>query len=575
MSVGPGGVLIHSENISKYTLFGDYEDSDEFVRSFPEGPITFGDNENFPFPALFTGSKEKGCGLVDGVLSQDRRFRIIRMQTSGGEIQSYRGEFNQRGVDAIELTSKEALRGETVYLEIIDQVKDYNRVFERYTDCLARTRPFRGPTSTSVHSVIWGSWNEGIYTKVNEEIVLRNARFIKENFPTVAWIQIDDGYALKRFGSGCGHGYPDINDNVDKKKFPHGMKHVADKIKEIGLRPALWMGLFIDDRCPIVSEHPDRFLKDKTSGRMLTLASGETPSSTGASPYTYHMLDFSVKEARDYITGVFTTVVDDWGFEGIKLDFWSHSFETTRAQLAHPEKTLLEWRRWFLEMLRSVLPDDGYLESGCSVGQGNPFLGQYVDNFRAGIDIGDGSWENIKRSAQWFMPDALHVTNRIYVANSDSVSIMSGLNEAEKRSWFNYCLVTRTMCELAGDLEAVADRSRIEELQKLLKAPYNGEKVYMADFSLDNSRIPPNVWYFNGSADSAQRPSPDGAVRFVAVINWDDDEKDFEVTASMLQLDSDRTYWTRDYWTDETGELTGSLRFALAPHASKAFHVFA
>jgi len=575
VSAGPDGFLIHSENISKYNLFDDYEDSDDFVRGFPSYDMTFGDNENFPFPALFIGSRKTSFGLIDGVLSQERRFRMIQLQGSADELKTYRGEFRQRGVDAIPLAPGKTLTGETVYLEIMEDIDDYNLIFENYLHCLSKLFDFRGPKSTCVHNVIWGSWNEGIYRNVNEDTVLRNARFIKENFPAVKWIQIDDGYFREEFGSGCGHGYPRLDDNVDRKKFPHGMKHIAEEIKNMGLRPAIWIGLFVDGRCPIAVEHPDWFLKDRVTGEILTLASGEVASSTGASPYAYHMLDFSVKEARDYITGVFNTIVNEWGFEGIKLDFWSHTFETTRARLARPEKTLLEWRKWFLEMVRSLLPDDGCLEVACSVGQGNPFLGTHIDNFRTGIDIGNGNWENIKRSAKWFVPDALHVTNRIYIGNSDSVSIMSGLSEAEKFTWFDYCLVTRTMCELAGDLEAVPEKSKIEELQKILKAPCNGEKVFMADFGLDNTKMPPSVWYFNGSADTAKRPAPDGAVKFVAVINWEDEEREFEITSVMLKLHPDKKYAIKDYWTQEEGELSGVMRLTLAPHSSKAFHVFA
>jgi hypothetical protein len=574
VTAGPQGFLIHSENISRYTLFSDYEDSDEFVMEFPSLDVTFGNNENFPFPALFIGSRETGAGLVDAVLTQDRRYRTVQLRGSADELQNYRGELRQRGVAAIPLAPKKTLLGETLYLEIADEVTDCNAVFRNYLDCLIRRGGFRGRKSPSVHQVIWGSWNEGIYRTVTEEIVLRNARFIKEKFPTVKWVQIDDGYFREEFGSGCGHGYPDLDANVDKKKFPHGMKYLAEQIKEAGLRPAIWVGLFIEGRCPIVAEHSEWFLRDANTGAILTLSTGEDPTDPSRPLHSYHMLDFSVKEAREYITGVFKTLIKEWGFEGIKLDFWSHTFETGRARLADEKKTLLEWRKWLLEMVRSMLPADGYLEVACSVGQGNPFLGFYVDNFRTGIDIGNGNWDNIKRTAQWFMPDALHVTNRIYVGNSDSVSIMSGLTEVEKYSWFNYCLVTRTMCELAGDLEKVGDMSKIEELQKILKVPFNGEKVFMADFSLDNRHVPPHIWYFEGSAHAIERPARDGAVRFVVVINWEDDEREFQVTAGMLRLDPDRRYVIRDYWTNEEGELSGAVRITLGAHASKAFHVF-
>jgi len=575
VSAGADGFLIHSENISRYNLFDDYEDSYEFVKPIPSSSCTFGDNENFPFPALFIGSKKSSAGLVDAVLSQERRVRIIRLAGEADGITMYRGEFHQRGIEAITLEPKETLEGEMMYLEIIDKVNDYNLIFEKYMECLTKRCKFRGPKSPCVKEVIWGSWNEGIYENVTEEIVLRNARFLKKNFPAVKWVQIDAGYCRGEQGHGSASAYPSLDENVDPKKFPNGMKYVADKIKEIGLRPAIWFGLHVDARSRMVSEHPEWLLKDETTGKLLTLKTGKEESSPANPPRMYHFLDFSQEEARDFITAVFKTLIKEWGYKGIKLDFWSHTFETKRARLAKGDRTLLEWRRWFLEMIRSLLGEDGYLEIACSIGQGNPFLGRHVDNFRIGLDIGDGDWQAIKRSARWFVPDALHVSNRTLIGNSDSVSIMSRLNDAERYTWFNWCLVTRTMCEVAGDLAGVRDRSRIKELKKILKAPFNGGKTYMADFSLDNSSVPPNIWYTDGSVEDSRRPIKKRAIKFVSVINWENEVKEFEVTAAMLKLEENNTYRIKDYWMEEEQRLSGSVKIRLAPHSSKAFNVYA
>ena len=205
VSAGPEGFLIHSENISRYNLFDDYEDSHEFVKAIPFSPCTFGDNENFPFPALFIGSKKSSAGLVDAVLSQERRVRVIRLAGEADGIKTYRGEFHQRGIEAITLEPKETLEGEVLYLEIIDKVDDYNLIFEKYLECLTKRYKFRGPKSPCVKEVIWGSWNEGIYENVTEEVVLRNARFLKKSFPTVKWVQIDAGYCFGEQGHGSGN----------------------------------------------------------------------------------------------------------------------------------------------------------------------------------------------------------------------------------------------------------------------------------------------------------------------------------------------------------------------------------
>ncbi len=40
----------------------------------------------------------------------------------------------------------------------------------------------------------------------------------------------------------CQLGVPyEGDDGIDPVKFPHGLKYVTDKIREIGLRPAIWI----------------------------------------------------------------------------------------------------------------------------------------------------------------------------------------------------------------------------------------------------------------------------------------------------------------------------------------------
>lgn len=77
----------------------------------------------------------------------------------------------------------------------------------------------------------WNSWNT--FTKnINEELILNSAKSLLNSGLKDAgynYITIDDCWALKE---------RDINGRLvpDPEKFPHGMKYVADKIHEMGLK---------------------------------------------------------------------------------------------------------------------------------------------------------------------------------------------------------------------------------------------------------------------------------------------------------------------------------------------------
>jgi len=92
-------------------------------------------------------------------------------------------------------------------------------------------------------------------------------------------------------------------DGVDKKKFPHGMRGFTDKLREAGLRPALWIGGFCSVKTPIFKEHPEWFID-----------------------YSYRVkesqpLDVSLPEVREYMKKALDTLCLEYGFEGVKHDF--------------------------------------------------------------------------------------------------------------------------------------------------------------------------------------------------------------------------------------------------------------
>ena len=92
------------------------------------------------------------------------------------------------------------------------------------------------------------------YNRISQDIINRDLESIAAQDIKFDCFQIDDGYQDK------------IGDWLvtDKKKFPNGMKAVADSIHSKGMIAGLWLAPFAGVRASrLFKEHPDWFVKDK------------------------------------------------------------------------------------------------------------------------------------------------------------------------------------------------------------------------------------------------------------------------------------------------------------------------
>lgn len=131
---------------------------------------------------------------------------------------------------------------------------------------------------------------------------LANALFLSKGRPVV--FQIDDGWE-KRVGDWTPHA----------DKFPAGMAELARDIEARGLIPGLWLAPFLAmPDSDIARDHPDWLLRDASGS---PVAAGWNPGWGGE----VHCLDLSLPAVEDYLVGLFDTIVNEWGFRYLKLDF--------------------------------------------------------------------------------------------------------------------------------------------------------------------------------------------------------------------------------------------------------------
>lgn len=136
------------------------------------------------------------------------------------------------------------------------------------------------------------------YQNISEDIILKNLDAIDENFNL---FQIDDGFETF------------VGDwlDVNKEKFPNGLKVIVDKIHQKGLLAGIWLA-------PFVAEEKSKFYRERFD--LIRKDSDGKPVKAGANWSGFYVLDFEKPEVKDYIRK-FLTFYKDLGFDFFKLDF--------------------------------------------------------------------------------------------------------------------------------------------------------------------------------------------------------------------------------------------------------------
>ena len=506
-----------------------------------------------PFPAILLSNYASNNGVVHGTLSQDVFYHSYTIKHDAGKkvelgVFSSFKDIPERIVAPGEHLVDIWYLGTTTCADKIDHI------FDNYRDVLEKYLPNQyGATDINRDNVVWGSWNDGLFRDVSEKLIVKEATYLAENFPTCRWIQLDDGYAVfDEMAHGLGVPY-EKEKGIDYKKFPHGIRGFTDAIRKTGLRPALWIGGFVPKKCKLFREHPEYFIN--YDYRIDTTAP----------------LDPSIPEVRKYMTYALDTLITEWGFDGVKHDFWSYAFEDSSPLLKNHERSGYEWRDWWTHEIRRRLAKDGYFQTGCDIVMGNPFLGKYFTNYRYGIDIGNGHWENVKTNFRWGIGCFATHTGKLFVPNSDSIGLFPGLNDTDAIFCVNYCLTTHSMVEIAGLLSKNQDHPRFAMLKKAVCNPNNGQDVYTAGYDYRVDDIPRKLYFNTGHFTTAENVAG-LPLRTIGFFNVDDQSIEVPFDAPEFGL-SRKKYYLTDVWSNQTFLWKGKSHLELPPHGSRLFAV--
>jgi len=192
----------------------------------------------------------------------------------------------------------------------------------------------------------WNSWSGsgstgGYGTGIDEEVILANLDVVASELRDwgMDWFQIDDGYEPA---------YGDWWWREDR--FPNGPAWLSQQIRDRGLIPGLWMAPFtMHPDSETAQAHPDWLAETTPIGDIVG--------------NEYEILDLTNPEVQAYLTDLFTTFTQEWGFEWLKMDFAYYALfgEGFTDEDATREEA---WRQGIAAVREGLGPDTFFLGVG-------------------------------------------------------------------------------------------------------------------------------------------------------------------------------------------------------------------
>lgn len=189
---------------------------------------------------------------------------------------------------------------------------------------LYRTRLVRGKYRDEARPILINNW-EATYFDFNEEKIIGLAKEAKEL--GIELFVLDDGWFGKRNSDNCSLG----DWYVNKDKLPNGIKGLAKKVNEMGLKFGLWIEPeMISVDSDLYREHPDWCIH--VPNRIRTEARNQL------------ILDLSRTEVCDYIVETIGRILEEPNISYIKWDMNRNMSEYGSAGL--PADRQKEMPRW-------------------------------------------------------------------------------------------------------------------------------------------------------------------------------------------------------------------------------------
>lgn len=190
-------------------------------------------------------------------------------------------------------------KGQQVELFDIAIIEDeYDKAFDKYFFDFCG---FKKPKVDRLAG--YTSWYN-YFRDINEDIILRDLKGLDKVQDVTEIFQIDDGFS--KVGDWT---------KPDKEKFPNGLVPIVDAIHEKGYKAGLWLApLNVQQASDLYKEHKDWLIPSPKYGKHVPMLGLINWGNT-------FILDIEKPEVRAHLKSVFNTVLNEWGFDMVKLDF--------------------------------------------------------------------------------------------------------------------------------------------------------------------------------------------------------------------------------------------------------------
>lgn len=398
--------------------------------------------------------RDGGAALALGFLDAATYFSAVEVETAGGVL--------TRLAAVVDGDHRPLRPGERLDLPPLWLAAgtDGWSLLEQWASACGAAMRARVPARTPIG---WCSWYY-YFTRVRESDVIDNLDVLRRLRGRVRcdYVQVDDGYQRA------------IGDWLEpNRKFPHGMRWLAERIRAAGFDAGIWLAPFLArPDSQLFRSRPEWFVRTARGG--LRRACWNPMWSLGRPAYA---LDTTRDDVLEWLRELARTIVHQWGYRVLKLDFlYAAALPGVRADGA---ATRAEALRRGLEAIRAGAGEDAFLLGcGCPLG---PAIG-VVDGMRIGADVAPfwsnaiSRWPNRGRhgvATEHAMRNILtraFMHRRLWLNDPDCLMVRAGdtaLTPDEVRALATAIALTDGMFVLSDNLDALPD-DRLEWIERML-----------------------------------------------------------------------------------------------------------
>jgi hypothetical protein len=333
-------------------------------------------------------------------------------------------------------------------------------------------------------------------------------------------------------------------------EFPHGMKWLAQQIRDLGFRPGIWTVPFGTGDAHFYETHKKWFLHD-TQGQPMRNWCGR------------YLLDPSQAAVRQHMEETHRIMSAEWGYEFFKIDgmsgtgpgYSAHFFERPEVRAAFQEPCQDPYRLSIEALRRGIGPDRILL--ACQGHYTGPDVA-VADASRVGSDIVTPGqpphWENYLNQAR-ISQAQLFTNNLVWYTDPDTLMVGQPTPLGVAR-------IAATVVALPGQLTFFGDKLGALSAQRmrLLQSVLPVCDVHPLDL-LPIADLKP-VWDLK-----VRRPFATWDV--VSMFNWGEEPREYNLPFADLGLDGRKEYLLYEFWSRKLiGVARDSIKLRVDPRSN-------